>query len=73
MAFASLFLCTLLVATPFAAAHTQVYTVGAGTLATTGGDGKDVVFASDYGMNLAACSPAALWKEMARIPLAQGR
>jgi hypothetical protein len=60
MTFSSLFLCTLLVATPFAAAHTQVYTVELERFGDTSQvTGNVVVFTSDNGMNLAAYSGSA--------------
>jgi hypothetical protein len=64
MAFASLFLCTLLVATPFAAAHTQVYTVELEPFGNTSQvTGKAVVFTADGG-TVAYSGSAALFKNI---------
>jgi hypothetical protein len=60
--FSSLFLCTLLVATPFAAvAHTTVYTAELEPfLGNSQVTGKVVVFAAEDGVNVAYAGSAAL-------------
>ena len=63
MAFSSLFLCTLLFATPFAAAHTQVYTVELEPFGETSQvTGKAVVFTADSGTVAYSGSAALLEK-----------
>jgi hypothetical protein len=58
-----LFLCTLLVATPFAAAHTQVYTVELQPFGDTSQvTGKAVVFTADGGTVAYSGSAALLEK-----------
>jgi uncharacterized membrane protein YccF (DUF307 family) len=59
MAFSSLFLCTLIVATPFAAAHTQVYTVELEPFGDSQVTGKAVVFTA-HGGTIAYSGSAAL-------------
>jgi 4-hydroxy-3-methylbut-2-enyl diphosphate reductase IspH len=62
MAFSSLFLCTLFVATPFAASHTQVYTVELEPFGDTSQvTGKAVVFTA-HGGTVAYSGSAALMK-----------